>query len=150
MKCCVTCGVDKEDNDFHKHPLTKDGRQSSCKLCCSIYRKSYAIRNKEQIKLQRSITSKEKTTEQRRKMKYLERYNLSIEQYEDMLKLQNGVCAICLGKPTGKKTRLCVDHCHDTGKVRGLLCNECNVGLGRFRDKVDLLASAIEYLKGAK
>jgi len=64
---------------------------------------------------------------------------------------QNGKCAICK-KPetrkTGNKIReLSIDHCHKTGKVRGLLCDSCNNGLGRFKDSVKLLESALKYLK---
>lgn len=58
---------------------------------------------------------------------------------------QNGVCAICLKPPTVKA--LCVDHSHDTGTVRGLLCDKCNQGLGRFDDDPTMLEAAIQYLK---
>jgi len=67
---------------------------------------------------------------------------------------QNGVCAICSGgetvKTRGTLRRLAVDHDHETGKVRGLLCNRCNNGLGNFRDDPDLLREAIAYLQEAR
>jgi len=69
-------------------------------------------------------------------------YNIDIVQYEKMLQQQNNTCAICksiMQKP-------CVDHCHATNKIRGILCNDCNLGLGKFKDNVDSLRSAIEYL----
>ena len=56
-----------------------------------------------------------------------------------------GLCAICGNPPTGRKHHL--DHCHGSGKLRGILCHNCNVGLGHFKDNVELLAKAIEYLK---
>ena len=63
-------------------------------------------------------------------------------------KNQNGICAICSGKQVQSKNRsLAVDHCHKTNKVRGLLCIECNVGIGKFQDNLQLLISAIKYLK---
>ena len=66
-------------------------------------------------------------------------------EYETMLDRQNGVCAICKGKPKGE--RLAVDHVHGTEKVRGLLCGPCNRALGLFKDDPVRLAVAIEYLK---
>jgi hypothetical protein len=73
-------------------------------------------------------------------------YGITLEDYNEMFSAQDGKCAICSGGPNGEK-RLCVDHCHSTGKVRGLLCDKCNVGLGRFNDDLALLEKAIEYLK---
>ncbi|MFA6082647.1 MAG: endonuclease VII domain-containing protein [Patescibacteria group bacterium] len=72
------------------------------------------------------------------------RYNLTEAQYEQMIEAQQGYCALCKNKPTG---RLCVDHNHKTGKVRELLCVRCNAGLGNFTESLDKLYSAIEYLK---
>ena len=72
-------------------------------------------------------------------------YGLTKEGYLEMLKSQNGVCAICCNPE--KKKRLAVDHCHNTGKIRGLLCARCNTSIGRFNDDVELLQKAIDYLK---
>jgi hypothetical protein len=64
-----------------------------------------------------------------------------------MLVEQNYRCAICgTDKPTGKWVVFAVDHCHVTGKVRGLLCNECNRGMGLLRDDATLLRKAADYL----
>lgn len=73
-------------------------------------------------------------------------YGITKEEYENKLEEQNGRCAICNG--TNKNGRaLAVDHDHETGDIRGLLCGQCNVVLGMAHDKVDVLASAISYLK---
>ena len=72
---------------------------------------------------------------------------LTEAEYSAMLERQGGVCAICKEKPKG--SRLAVDHIHGTDKVRGLLCNLCNQGLGLFRDDPDRLLAAMEYLKKA-
>ena len=71
------------------------------------------------------------------------RYGIGVEDYEEMYKKQNECCAICGIK---KKTYLDVDHCHTTGKVRGLLCRNCNTGIGKFYEDVKLLTNAISYL----
>lgn len=84
---------------------------------------------------------------------YLRQYGLSLKQVEQMLEKQNHCCAIC--KEAGFKinnkvySTLNVDHCHDTGNVRGLLCHNCNRALGLFKDDTNRLKTAITYLEGA-
>lgn len=78
-------------------------------------------------------------------------YNITLDQYNEMLKKQNGLCAICNQEETwtyssGKVASLAVDHCHKTGKVRGLLCRDCNQSIGKFKDDYNLLRKAYEYL----
>lgn len=73
-------------------------------------------------------------------------YNITLEEYDQMVGIQGGKCAICGGKnPNGK--RLHVDHNHKTGKIRGLLCFECNTALGNMKDDIDILNKAITYLR---
>lgn len=73
-------------------------------------------------------------------------YGITSSEYDEMLEAQNGVCAIC-GQDEQVKTRgLSVDHCHTTGKVRGLLCSYCNMGLGLFKDDTEVLINAVKYL----
>lgn len=82
-----------------------------------------------------------------RKYQLRDKYGITEEQYDEMLAAQEGKCAICsTDKPTGKWKVFAIDHCHDTGKVRGLLCNECNRGMGLLRDAPELLIKAAEYL----
>jgi hypothetical protein len=74
-------------------------------------------------------------------------YGLTLEDYDAMLEAQGGVCAICGGGPIGGREKyLCVDHDHETGKVRGLLCGHCNTGIGKLKHDSSILAAAIEYL----
>jgi hypothetical protein len=70
------------------------------------------------------------------------RYNLEVEDYLTMVNNQQGACAIC----RQHAERLHVDHCHDTGQIRGLLCQNCNTALGKFHDNIEHLANAISYL----
>lgn len=79
----------------------------------------------------------------------LKKFGITLDGYRNLLKLQGGKCAICgseIGDSVGN--RLYVDHDHETGKVRGLLCSRCNFGLGNFKDSVELLSKAIRYLEG--
>ena len=80
----------------------------------------------------------------------VKRYGITFEQYELMLAEQEGKCAVCNSEDVNNSRshgRLFIDHCHTSGKVRGLLCSRCNHGLGLFQDDIDRLRSAIEYLE---
>lgn len=80
----------------------------------------------------------------------LRRYGLSAEQWQDMFEAQRGRCAICEQPPSGVEGRsalLEVDHCHETGEVRALLCQTCNTALGKFRDSPHLLRRAADYVE---
>ena len=78
------------------------------------------------------------------------RYGITPEDYEEMLSEQKGKCAICdrQGQSSGNKRLLDVDHCHKTGKIRGLLCNRCNQSMGKVKDDIDLLKKFLAYLIG--
>ena len=77
-------------------------------------------------------------------------YGITLEQYQELLAAQDGVCAICRQPPRGKRKFLVVDHDHETGQIRGLLCVTCNIGLGALRDRTDLLQAALVYLEQAR
>jgi hypothetical protein len=83
----------------------------------------------------------------------IRRYGISTTEYEQLYKEQNGCCKICKDLAplhSNDRTRLYVDHCHDTKKVRGLLCKNCNSGLGQFRENIKTMEDAIQYLKDNK
>jgi len=80
-----------------------------------------------------------------RDKEYQKRFGITLAEYNEMLIRQGGVCAICESSP-GRR-RLEVDHCHATGKVRGLLCEICNRALGHFQDSPKIFRSAAEYLE---
>jgi hypothetical protein len=88
-----------------------------------------------------------KTSQHLRNRMLIQRYGITQEDYDEMLKGQNGRCAICgTDKPGGIANKFHVDHCHTNGHNRGLLCNHCNQGLGHFKDNTDYLEAAIKYL----
>jgi len=72
------------------------------------------------------------------------RFNISVDEYKKLRDNANNRCEIC----GNEDIKLAVDHCHSTGKIRGMLCGNCNNGLGRFKDKIEYLEKAIPYLKG--
>lgn len=76
-------------------------------------------------------------------------YSMSATEYDQLLNQQNYRCAVC-GKPTTEQTnRLSIDHCHNTGRVRGLLCIKCNSGIGMLQDSPELLFMAMIYLQAS-
>lgn len=132
-KQCLNCKEVKDLDDFNPQKGGKLGRRSRCKSCLSIERTKYK--------------------EAQRNWNYLSKYNITIEEYEVMFKNQNECCKICgTSNPSPRKQdqNFFVDHCHETGKVRGLLCNWCNRGLGYFKDDLDLLNKAMEYINEHK
>lgn len=72
----------------------------------------------------------------------LKRYGLTLGEYDGLLIAQRGKCAICAAE-----VPLCIDHCHESGQVRGLLCRECNLAIGLFADDAARLRAAAEYLE---
>ena len=112
-------------------------------------RARYRAKNREKIRAYGRQWKKNNPTTSNESYKRL--YGITEEDYLRMLKEQNEVCKICLKPETAKAKdkvkRLSVDHCHTTGKVRGLLCDNCNKALGCFKDSISNLENAIKYLK---
>jgi len=80
------------------------------------------------------------------KNNYKKRYGLSVEQKQELIDNQDGKCAICTNDL--KDTHdVCVDHCHKTNKIRGILCRKCNLGIGHLNDSIEILKSAQKYLE---
>lgn len=102
--------------------------------------------NKEYFRKYR-LNNIEKIRETNRKWNFSKHFGMTIQDYNVMFENQGGRCAICKTHHSSLPRALNVDHCHKTGKVRGLLCDGCNVGLGRFNDKEDVLLEAVNYLR---
>lgn len=109
--------------------------------------------NKKRLEWSKSHPERRKL--QARRSYLSKKFGISMEQYDKMLKEQNNKCKICgkiFEKMNSKKEYIrydnCIDHCHKTGNVRGMLCLNCNLGLGNFMDNTKALKNAIKYLKG--
>lgn len=133
---CYDCKLQKEGNKdkFHKASRNKDGLNEICKKCKSERRKEY--------------NKRPDVAEKAREWSYLNKYNMTIAQFDQLLEDQGKQCAICKTKtPGGSKGRFCIDHCHETGIVRGLLCVNCNQMLGHSKDSIETLRKAAVYLE---
>jgi len=132
-RICRKCHIEKSIREFRYHQKREGKRHCDCRNCHN------------------------ETARKRRKGRFLEvkranlrhKHGITLEDYDSLLKLQNGVCAIC-NKPPSSNTRkgyLSVDHDHKTNKIRGLLCSLCNNVLGFAGDSIKVLEKSIEYLK---
>lgn len=148
-KYCTACGELKPESEYHKN---KDGLQRRCKPCHILAAKKQYEDNPEYGRL-KAARWREKNPERAKLIAYRTKirtkYGITLEEYEERLNKQKYTCAICKTSDPGDGVRqFSVDHDHATGEVRGLLCRSCNSGLGHFKDNVNFLAVAIDYLKG--
>lgn len=127
---CIKCGKSKSHSEMSRHS------PNTCKRCKTAATKAWAAANPKEW------------DRHRRKSHLRKQYNITPEEFDRILRDQGGVCAIC-GDPPGDSRgfRPHVDHCHSTGRVRGILCGRCNIGIGQFQDDPELVAKALAYLE---
>lgn len=113
-----------------------------------LYKETAIKQNKEWYQ-----KNKEYSKQKHRNHKLLRAYNITIEDYDKLFEEQKGVCGVCKKPESSVDSRqqvvrrLAVDHCHSTGKVRGLLCQACNTTLGKVEERADILLAMVEYLR---
>lgn len=160
VRACRSCHKRKPITEYYRSKSKKGGYSTVCKTCQDEQNHEWMLaniekrrkhgrdwyhRNKEQQLAKRNRDAA-------RAFQLRRNYGITAEQYAVMLEAQGGVCAICRQSETAKNVKgeiraLAVDHDHETGAVRGLLCQLCNQGLGAFRDNAVFLQAAIEYLE---
>lgn len=162
MKKCRKCDALKPLEDFYRMAGMRDGHRNECKACSLAEKaernrrnpeanrrraREWAKANPERVAAQAEAyraSGRKKTSDRK---SYLKRkYGITIEKYEAMLALQGGGCAIC-GRRPRPDIALHVDHDHETGEIRGLLCFPCNNFLGDIEDDLQRLRAAAEYLE---
>lgn len=134
-KTCSKCEQAKPLDEFHVHPHGKHKRQSRCKACQCAYTKDWY----------KADPARARDVAKRSKIRI--KYGVEVEELDAMFERQGRKCAICR-KPVAEKDRH-TDHCHKTGKLRGILCITCNVGIGQLGDDPDVLRAAIKYLEAS-
>ena len=138
MKVCSKCKLEKGDECFA-------ATDKWCRGCRKEYASAHYQANKQKL-LNKSKRWRDANPDKRkaldRKNGLKRKYGITVGEYDNMLSIQDGKCAVC-----GDKTKLYVDHCHSTNEVRGLLCHLCNTALGGFRDSTHNLQKAISYLE---
>jgi hypothetical protein len=129
-RTCGECGVEQLAKEFSIEVHRVGGRRTKCKTCAKARMVGYN-------RVPAIMTNK-------RAYNYARRYGITLDEYERMVAEQGNICAIC-GRFSER--RLSIDHCHATGRVRALLCKECNFGLGWFKDSPHSLENAAAYIK---
>jgi len=130
MKKCILCEKEKQDNEFNKDKRYKDGLFCYCKSCQTAKKREHRNQKYEQY-----ITTD-----------LMRSYGISYEDKLIMIKQQNFKCPICKSE-ISYDNKAAVDHCHKSGKIRGILCGSCNRGVGLLQDSVEVFEAAIQYLK---
>ena len=131
-KLCPKCGLLKSRVEFYSHAETRDRLYSWCRACHSIIYKQLRALEPEKFHRTRMNTH------------FKRRYGIDYLIYEKLSLAQNGLCGLCKSKPL----KLEVDHNHETGVIRGLLCHKCNTGLGLIGDSMHSIGRIIRYLTG--
>ena len=158
-KRCSKCGEVKPLNEYYKEKGCRDGHRPDCKACFSARARAWYRDNREHViarvkqwrsenpdrarATQRAVNGRRKPAARDHHLQ--KNFGIGLADYERMLHEQGGGCAICR-RPPRPGSSLHVDHDHETGKVRGLLCFRCNGGLGQFAENGDRLADAMSYL----
>jgi hypothetical protein len=139
MKACNLCGETKPLSEFHRHPKAKDGRFKRCKKCSHAKLKE----------ARQDPAARERFRLYQWRSDLRGKYGIDEKEYLSILGSQGWGCAICGATTATPKSerRLHVDHDHVTGTVRGLLCSNCNNGIGRFQERPSLLRAAAHYLE---
>lgn len=139
LKKCCTCGELKSLSEFNNHKGTPDDKDYRCKVCAREHSRLYRKQNPDKAKASvRKATIKKK-------------FNMTEEQYNNLLIKQNYSCAICgrdFYKYRAETHRyFCIDHNHKTGEIRGLLCSPCNRSIGLLGDNAGILRTAANYIE---
>ena len=140
-KCCI-CKEVMEISNFYNYKASKDGKMGRCKTCDDKARKKWRANNPD------------RAWESQRRNALMVKYGITLEEYNSILKLQGGCCAICKSREPrslgNARQSFSVDHCHVSGHIRGLLCNNCNRALGLLGDTVTSIKKAYTYVVEAE
>lgn len=150
-RACRICKEVKTFEGFTRDRGRRDGRGTVCLPCAASLTKHYnSLIDPAEMK-RRKADYFSRTRAKSRAYRLKSDFGLTRAQYEEMLESQGGVCAICGDPETRMRNdavqELCVDHCHVSGSIRGLLCGHCNQGLGHFRDIPDRMRAAADYIE---
>jgi hypothetical protein len=164
---CSVCKSDKPLEMFHKDKSKLLGVCSACKECAVARTRAHMTTNSSLIKEKKAAAykadpdkekarvkkwnaeNKDKVSARNRAARLRNKYGITQKEYEELGEAQQWKCAICGSKDSGSKNsdNLSVDHCHDTGRIRGLLCHPCNAGIGYLKESEEIMNKAINYLK---
>jgi len=165
MKKCTRCGKTKNITEFGIRTNRSGSPQPNCKKCDAERTREWRKNNPDRVKETKAkyagknpgvAAIRSANWRKENPQKYREgwfksnikaNYGITLEYYNHILSSQGGKCAICGSPSNGNRWRLYIDHCHKTGKVRGLLCYNCNFGIGNLKDDEEIIESALNYIR---
>lgn len=152
IRCCVTCGVTKPETEFRLRKSQATGEHYRGKVCRTCHQeKSLEWRRINPLKVQKyNKKQRDKNPDRRRadaiQAHFRRKFGITVQERDEMLAAQGGRCLICeTDTPAGKGW--CIDHHHDTGRIRGILCAPCNSFIGLAKESALILQRAIKYLE---
>jgi hypothetical protein len=161
-KPCRICGAVRPLEDFHRATGMRDGHRNECRDCSQALSRARYAQNRERYiagvrrwqrenpdrmsEYRRQRNARPEVKRRARDAYFMRTYGVTADEVDEMLDAQNGRCAICGVQPE-RLASMHVDHDHERGHLRGLLCVSCNQGLGQFRDDPAILLRAIVYLR---
>jgi len=162
-KHCHICGERKPLDDFYRSAGMRDGHRNDCKVCnlaakkkrydadpaTAIARvKRWQQANSERLNAyHREYRARPEVKRQQRDAYYRRQYGTTADEVDEIVELQGGRCLICKGELPERLASRHLDHDHTTGRIRGVLCIDCNHGIGKLKDSPDLLLRAVVYLR---
>ena len=149
-KICTGCKEEKPVSDYYIQRIGTKGQPvyvAACKICCSDKAKEKWSSLTKEGKLKHSRIARERMGEDYHKNYRLkQRYGITLEEYNSMLDSQNSLCYIC-ETTFDEDNKAQVDHDHKTGKIRKLLCRNCNTAIGHMKEDIDVLKKSIKYIE---
>lgn len=152
LKQCIKCKENKSLDQFGKDSSTKCGLRGQCRSCRANESKKWQKANPGKVNIASAKWYKKNPLKAKNRS-LMREYGISIDTYNNMLLQQNYQCAICkqsetaIDSKTNQPRSLAVDHCHETGKVRSLLCTGCNAAIGFIKENANTALLIAEYLK---
>jgi hypothetical protein len=153
-KSCSKCGADKPETvEFFRWRNDRNKFRNSCIKCEEAQKKLHRLNNPEKTKkISKKAYEKRKANGKHQDSELRRKYNITLDDYNKMFQEQSGCCKLCGIHQSEVSRTFAVDHCHkhekETGEilVRGLLCDNCNLGLGNFQDNIKTMRLAVKYL----
>lgn len=147
-KECRVCKVEKpETRSYFRWRNDSNKFRTECIECSEKNKKIYRKNNPDKVKATYKKTYAKRKANGKHKDSCLRNdFGITLEEYNKMFEEQGGCCKICCKHQSEQKRALAVDHCHSSGKIRGLLCNNCNKGIGNLQDNLEILSRAFEYV----
>ncbi len=147
-KKCTICGESKLLTYFNK-VINRNGTKakycsSECKKCFNKKRREGEWRRSSSRRRKYYLENREKS----KNKELIKTYGITLKEFNEMRKRQDYLCLICEKHESDSNKGLHIDHCHESNKVRGLLCNSCNLAIGQLKHNVTIMNKAIKYLLG--